>query len=103
MQDLKAELTASLDEAEWQWLLPHVRRDCLIIVTPELNIVDVGAAIANNDVPLVQNWINQQLIHKPSLTQMADWQANLSKRFNALIVQPFVLIQELTATKQNSP
>ena len=103
MQDLKAELTASLDEAEWQWLLPHVRRDSLIVVTPELNIVDVGVAIANNNVTLVENWINEQLIYKPSLNQLADWQTNLSKRFNALIVQPFVLIQEPAATNPNSP
>ncbi|MFB2898307.1 DUF2288 domain-containing protein [Aerosakkonemataceae cyanobacterium BLCC-F50] len=94
MQDLKAELTASVDEAEWQWLLPHVARDSLIIVTPKLNLVDVGVAIANNNVPLVENWINEQLISKPSLNQMTQWQANMSKRFNALIVQPFVLIQE---------
>lgn len=103
MQDLKAELTASVDEAEWQWLLPHVRRDSLIVVTPELNIVDVGVAIANNNVTLVQNWISQQLIYKPTLNQLANWQANLSKRFNALIVQPFVLVQEPLATNQNSP
>ncbi|OKH35229.1 hypothetical protein NIES2119_20855 [[Phormidium ambiguum] IAM M-71] len=103
MQDLKAELTASVDEAEWQWLLPHVVRDSLIVVTPELNIVDVGMAIANNNVSLVQNWISQELIHKPSLTQMSDWQANLSKRFNALIVRPFVLIQEPIVTNPTSP
>lgn len=103
MQDLKAELTASVDEAEWQWLLPHLSRDSVIVVTPELNIVDVGVAIANNNVPLVQNWISQELIRKPSLNQMADWQANLSKRFHALIVQPFVLIQEPATTNQNSP
>lgn len=103
MQDLKAELTASVDEAEWQWLLPHVARDSLIIVTPGLNIVDVGVAIANNNVHLVENWINEQLISKPSLNQITQWQANMSKRFNALIVQPFVLIQELVATNQNSP
>ncbi|MFB2936290.1 DUF2288 domain-containing protein [Aerosakkonemataceae cyanobacterium BLCC-F154] len=103
MQDLKAELTASLDEAEWQWLLPHLSRDSLIVVTPELNIVDVGVAIANNNVPLVQNWISQELIHKPSLNQMADWQNNLNKKFQALIVQPFVLIQEPATTNQNSP
>lgn len=103
MQDLKAELTASLDEAEWQWLLPHARRDSLIVVTPELNIIDVGVAIANDNVSLVQNWISQKLIYKPSLNQMADWQANLSKRFNTLIVQPFVLVQEPTATNLPSP
>ncbi|MFB2834664.1 DUF2288 domain-containing protein [Floridanema evergladense] len=103
MPDLKAELTASLDEAEWQWLLPHVGRDSLIVVNPELSIVDVGVAIANDNVSLVQNWINQQLIYKPTLNQMEQWQANLNKRFNALIVQPFVLIQELAVTNQTSP
>jgi len=97
MQDLKTELKASLDEAQWEWLLPHARRDSLIVVSPGLDIVDVGVAIASDNVSLVQQWISQKLIYKPSLNQMADWQASLIKPFHALIVQPFVLVQEPSA------
>ncbi|MBD2182826.1 DUF2288 domain-containing protein [Planktothrix sp. FACHB-1355] len=94
MQDLKAELAETLDEAEWQWLMPHAQRDRLIVVSLGLDLVDVGVAIANDDVLSVQHWIGEQLIYKPSPTQMASWQSDGSKRFNALIVQPYVLVQE---------
>lgn len=94
MQDLKAELTASLDEAEWDWLKPHAQRDCLIVVSPGLNLVDVGLAIANDDILSVQRWINEAMVYKPSVSQIISWQETQNKRFNALIVQPYVLIQE---------
>jgi len=29
MSDLRAELTEILDEAEWEWLIPHVQRDAV--------------------------------------------------------------------------
>lgn len=93
-QDFKAELTENLDEAEWEWLIPHVLRDAVIIVAPELDLVDVGVAVANNNISQVQNWIDEALITKPSLDQMGEWNNHREKRFNTLIVQPFVLIKE---------
>jgi hypothetical protein len=94
MQDLRAELAEAISEAEWDWLSPHARRDSLIVVEPGLDVVDVGVAIANDDVSRVQHWIAENLIHKPSPAQLSDWNVNQSKRFNTLIVQPYVLIQE---------
>jgi hypothetical protein len=94
MSDLRAELSEALDEAEWQWLLPHAKRDSLIVVEPELSLVEVGMAIANDNVAAVQAWIDAELIHKPSSTQLSIWNENQAKRFQALIVQPYVLVQE---------
>ncbi len=94
MSDLRAELAEAVDEAEWNWLAPHARRDSVIVVKRELDLLDVGVAIANDDVSLVQGWIEGNLIHKPSSTQLSDWNLDQSKRFNALIVQPYVLVQE---------
>lgn len=96
MQDLRTQLLEDVDEAEWGWLIPHVQRDAVVVVAAELDLVDVGEAIASDQVSLVQNWINQQLIAKPSPEQMADWNGDRTKRFNSLIVQPYVLIQEQT-------
>jgi hypothetical protein len=95
MQDLRAELAELIDEAEWDWLTPHARRDSIIVVEQALDLVDVGMAIANDNTTSVQHWIAEDLIHKPSPTQLADWNFNQTKRFNALIVQPYVLVQEL--------
>ncbi len=95
MSDLKAELTASLDQAEWSWLLPHVQRETVFLVALHLDLVEVGMAIANDHTKLVEHWLAEQLIAKPSSPQIADWNNHDHKRFNALIIQPYVLIQEL--------
>jgi hypothetical protein len=97
MQDLRAELEEALDVAEWDWLAPHARRDSLIVVDAALNLLDVGVAIANDNVVSVQHWIDEDLIHKPSPGQILEWNANQTKQFTALIVQPYVLVQELLA------
>lgn len=94
MAELRAELAQNLDEAEWEWLIPHVKRDSVLVIAKELNLVDVGIAIANDNTLSVQHWIGDGLIQKPSQTQLSDWNSNLQKRFNTLIVQPYVLIQE---------
>jgi len=86
MEDLRAELAEGLDEAEWNWLIPHVQRDAVIFVAEQLDLVDVGVALASDNVASVQSWIDDQLIHKPSVTQISDWNGDRTKRFNSLIV-----------------
>lgn len=95
MSDLRAQLAETVDEAEWEWLIPHAKRDALVVVTPQLDLVDVGVAIALDNVVTVQRWISEELIAKPSQTQLTDWNGDRTKRFNTLIVQPYVLVQEL--------
>ena len=96
-QDIRAQLDENLDEAEWQWLIPHVQKDSVIIVAAELDLIDVGVAIASYKASQVQNWIDEALIAKPSAEQIGEWNMQREKRFNSLIVQPFVLVQEKAA------
>jgi hypothetical protein len=94
MPDIRTELTQNIDEAEWDWLIPHVQRDAVIIVSSQINLVDVGVAIASDNTPTVESWIDDALLAKPSNEQMGAWNLNRTKRFNTLIVQPYVLVQE---------
>ncbi|MBG0743470.1 DUF2288 domain-containing protein [Cylindrospermopsis raciborskii LB2897] len=94
MSDLREKLTQNLDEAEWEWLIPHAQRDVLIVVASGLDLLDVGEAIASDNTQSVGVWIDEQLISKPSPIQLGDWNGNPTKRFNALIIEPYVLIQE---------
>lgn len=94
MSDVRAELTEMLDEAEWDWLAPHARRDLVILVALGLDLVEVGMAIATDDTPCIQRWIDEALIQKPSPSQLSIWDQDKSKRFQALIVQPYILVQE---------
>jgi hypothetical protein len=95
MADLRQELTELLDEATWEWLLPHVERDAVILVAPQLNLVDVGLAIVQDQTQAVQHWIAEQLVAKPTPEQKIVWEKMAQMRFVALIVQPYVLIQPM--------
>lgn len=94
MSDIKEKLLQDVANISWQDLLPHARRDVLIVVDPQLNIIDVGEAIALDKKNLVNSWINQKLITKPSSEQLSSWNDNPQKEFATSILQPFVIIQE---------
>jgi hypothetical protein len=92
---LREQLTELLDEAELDWLKPHIHKDTVVIVHPDLDLVEVGVAIAQDDAMLVQRWIGEQLIVKPSIAQLETWNT-IAPKFQALIVQPYVLVKELS-------
>lgn len=93
--DLRQQLTSAQDEAAWEWLEPHAKRDAIIWVSDEINLVDVGVAIASDDTIQVQRWIDEQVISKPTAQQLSQWNRDASIRFQSLIVAPFVLIKTL--------
>lgn len=99
VRDLRSELEKSLDSATWEWLIPHDERDVLIWVDPSIDLLAVGMAIAQDQTQSVQHWIAEQVIAKPSEAQKNRWRtADTDLKFSALIVQPYVLIQERPVT-----
>jgi hypothetical protein len=94
-EKLRAELAELLDEAEWEWLIPHVQRDVVVMVDPGLDLLDVGVAIASDNTISVEHWIGEQLLAKPSPEQLVELASERDRRFKALIVQPYVLVQGL--------
>lgn len=99
--DLHAELTDMMGPIQWEWLKPHVQRDAVVIVNEQLNLADVGAAIAQNQTQTVERWINEQLIIKPNAEQLTIWSSE-NKQFLSLIVQPYVLIQDKATADTSS-
>ncbi|HBQ99944.1 MULTISPECIES: DUF2288 domain-containing protein [unclassified Roseofilum] len=94
MEDIRERLAQEIDRAQWQWLKPHIARDNVVVVTQGLDLVDVGVAIATDQLTSVQHWISEQLIAKPTLEQLNHWERVEDQQFEALIVQPYVLVQE---------
>jgi hypothetical protein len=94
MENLRAQLAELLDEAELEWLKPHIQKDAVILVDPDLDLLDVGVAIASDNTQSVQHWIGEQLLVKPSPDILARWNSNPSQKFQAMIIQPYVLVKE---------
>ena len=93
MSNIKTQLTEQIANIEWNLLIPHAQRDALVVVKEQLDLLDVAVAVAEDDSTLVQDWIAQQLIYKPSPQDLSTWNSEPSKQFTTLIVQPFVLVQ----------
>lgn len=97
-QDLKQELTEMVGPAEWRWLSPHAERGAVVLVDGNLDLADVGVAIATDDVATVNHWLAEALLAKPSPQQIQAWEQAIGQQFQSLIVQPFVLVQEASTS-----
>lgn len=93
------ELTAKIDLAEWFMLRAHLERGGLIVVDSMLDLAEVGAGVAADDVKAIERWIVSGLLGKPTEQQIACWDAEKGKRFRCLIVSPYVLVQEESPEK----
>ncbi len=96
MPDLQEKLSKDIADISWQELLPHAKRDAVIVVKPEMDLSEVAVAIAQDKTTPVQSWIADRSIAKPNIEQLSQWNDNPQKQFTALIVQPFVLVKEVS-------
>src|SRR5512133_1002345 len=92
------ELALSVDEIEWSCLRAHLLRGGLILIEDSLNLVETAATMARNDTATIEKLITMGKICKPSENQIQTWDCDKLKKFNMLIVSPYVLIQERLLT-----
>ena len=95
MPNLQEKLSQDIADISWQDLLPHAKRDAIIVVKEELDLSEVGIAIAEDNTDSVQGWITEQSIAKPTSKQLTNWNNEPQKQFTTLIVQPFVIVKEV--------
>ncbi len=90
---MRERLAAYLGDVFWSDLRAHAARDALIVVADDLDLLDVGVAVASDDAARVEAWIKGQKLRKPSAEDLARWPADPAAMFESLPVQPFVLIR----------
>ena len=91
---MRETLMASMGPIELSDLGPHLARDAVIVVDRSLDLLDVGEAVARDDKERVSAWVAAALLGKPSLEQLDRWSKTQGAALTALVVQPFVLLQE---------
>lgn len=75
-------------------LSAHLARDAVFVVRADLDLVDCGIAVANDDVELVGAWIQAGKLRRPSRNEQSSWPNETTRTWMAIVVQPFVLIQD---------
>jgi hypothetical protein len=90
---MRERLEAYHGDVFWSDLSAHAARDALIVVAEELDMMEVGLAVASDDAAKVQAWIEARLIQKPSAADLARWPGEPAAVFESLVVAPYVLIR----------
>jgi len=95
MAEMVESFKRDLAEVSWRELKIHLKRDAIIVVAAELDLIDVAVAVANDDKSLVEVWIGENQLGKPTEEQLKSWEEESEYRFKMLIVQPFILVQNV--------
>lgn len=85
----------SIDESQWHFLRPHAERDALILVDLTLDLFETAQAVAEDRAELVQGWIRQGHLRKPTADELSKWNSSPEKLFKFIVVQPYVLAREV--------
>lgn len=91
---LRHALEKRLGPVEFSDLRAHLERDAVFVVARELDLVGCGVAVAGDEVGTVREWIEAGQLRKPSSAERSAWPDDPTRRWMAIVVQPFVLIQE---------
>lgn len=79
----------------WRELRIHLRRDAVVTVAASLDLIRVATAVVDDDATQVADWIADRRLGKPTADQLQQWEGDLQRPFRMLIVQPYILIQEV--------
>jgi hypothetical protein len=81
--------------ATWEELRDHHARGGLVLLAVEEDLLATGLAIAQDDKTRVVALLERGALGKPSDEAARIFAARANTRFQVLVVQPFVLAQEL--------
>lgn len=94
-EGIRTRLTEALGPVLFADLKAHLARDAVFVVGPTLSLVECGVRVALDDVAAVGAWIESGELRKPSADERTRWAEGETRRWMALVVQPFVLVQDL--------
>ncbi len=87
--------TFTIEQGEWMWLTMHADSDRIIVIDQTLDLKVVVKAVIDDEVSKMAQWLDANLVAKPTFVQVEQWNENPKKKFRFSIVQPYVLVQEM--------
>jgi len=91
-ESLTEKLKNEIGTADWTLLKPHAERGVLLIIHPQIDLLEVAIQVAKDQAEEIRLWLDGGKITRPTQAQMEQWETG-DTIFTCVIVQPFVLIQ----------
>jgi hypothetical protein len=95
---VRDQLARQIGPVLWSDIRPHLARDGVILVSAQLDLLDVAEAVARNDTDRVSAWIARGEVDKPTPAEIERWSSDESLRFVAVVAAPFVLVHRPAAS-----
>jgi hypothetical protein len=92
-QLLHAKLNMETAQMAWSELLRYFAGGHVIVVSSELDLVEVAARFTVDDTALVQQWLNDGRIARASDDQARAW-LDADTMLWTVVARPWVLVQE---------
>lgn len=95
---LRTQLGRSLGPVLASDLTAHLKRDGVIVVSANLSLIECAVAIARDDSARVAQWMKDGVVRRANDEERERWPSEQGRQWLAIVVQPFVLVQEILAS-----
>ncbi|MBX2837947.1 MAG: DUF2288 domain-containing protein [Gammaproteobacteria bacterium] len=86
----------------WSELVRFFARGVVIKVEPGVDLVEAAQCLANDDVALLQEWIDAKKVARATDDDARDW-TKREPEFWSIVAAPWVLVQENDPTINAAP
>lgn len=90
---LRAKLNGETSRMQWAELQRFFASGAVIVVSDELDLIDVAARIACDDKQAVAQWMAENRLGKVSDAQASAW-LEAEATLWAVVVRPWILVQQ---------
>ncbi|MFO7604501.1 MAG: DUF2288 domain-containing protein [Gammaproteobacteria bacterium] len=94
--ELRQKINLETGQLSWPELQRYFAKGNVIIVAPELDLIDVAARFAEDDKTAVATWIEAEKIKRALDDDARQWEAR-SSHFWTVVVAPWILVQEIVS------
>ena len=98
-KELVARLNAETGKIAWHELQKHYAGGNVLAVAAGADLIQVAIALHRDSRELVERWLDDGTLSRVQDQQARDWY-NCNKILWALVIPPFVLVQETESTQQ---
>jgi hypothetical protein len=89
-----AAILGATGNIEWKTLEPHFARGDLLMVAPDLDLVQAAAAMMEDNSEQIKGWMDAKQLQLATDAQAADWAEREPDNLWAVVIRPWVLVQE---------
>jgi hypothetical protein len=94
--ELRQKLNLETGKLTWTELERHFARGVVVVVDPQLDLIEVAAGFAEDNKPQIEQWLNQGHLLRAHDEHAIRWSES-QPTFWSVVVVPWVIVQEIPA------